>query len=110
MEKQPARIFYQAGCFFLDRQGHSFYSIGANYTYDKHTCLWLVNRRPDTREGDASCQEVVEGVAQVEVGEVPVVGWVKERAAVKAAGWEALRRPALVVSVSVLLADIVSPM
>jgi len=94
----------------LDRLGYSFYSIGANCTYDEHTCSWLVNQRPDKREGDASCQEVVEGVARVEVGEVPVVGWVKERAAVKAAGWEALRQPALVVSVSALLADIVSPM
>lgn len=94
----------------LDRLGYSFYSIGANYTYNEHTCSWLVNRKPDTREGDASCQEVVEGVAQVEVGEVPVVEWAKERAAVKAGGWEALKQPALVVSVSALLADIVSPM
>jgi len=49
-------------------------------------------------------------VARVEVWEVPVVEWVEERAAVKAAGWEALRQSALVVSVSALLADIVSPM
>ncbi len=46
----------------------------------------------------------------MEVGEVPVVEWVKERAAVKAAGWEALKQAALVVSVSAPLADIVSPM
>jgi len=46
----------------------------------------------------------------VEVGEVPVVEWAEERAAVKAAGWEALLQPALVVNVSALLADIVSPM
>lgn len=45
----------------------------------------------------------------MEVGEVPVVEWVEERA-VEAAGWEGLWQPARAVSVSVQPADIVNPM